>query len=346
MTTPRPALTAARLGAQLGVLGLLVAACCVLALAYGSSNFGGWDAISGMLTGTLDDSERTILFTARLPRVVFGLMVGAVLGASGATFQAILRNPLAEPYILGVSGGAAVGATMVVAFGAGAGGLAALGVAGAAFAGALVAVGLILAVGGWGAGRVSTYVLLLTGVIFNAFAGAVIMFVKSIVAPQKAHELLFYLMGSLDVEGVASEQTFVVGVACVVSLLAQFYFARDLNILVLGDEQAATMGVDPDRSRRGAVLAASLGVATAVAYTGLIGFVGLVVPHAVRVALGPDHRLLLPASALAGGGFLVLADLVARASFGLFSTALPVGVVTAFIGGPLFVLFLRSQLQR
>lgn len=339
-------LTPARLATALLACAGIAAVAALLGLGWGSSGFGGFDVVQGALSGTLDESQRMILLEARLPRVVFGLLVGAALAVAGAVFQALLRNPLADPYILGVSGGAALGGTVVFAFG-GSVLLAGIGVPVAAFAGALGAIALILLVGSWApGGRAGTYVLLLTGVVFNAFAGAVITFIRSILAPQKAHELLFYLVGSLDVEGTSAMETWIVAVAVLLSVGGAIYWARDLNVLTLGDEEASALGVDVDATRRNVVLAASLGVAVSVAYTGLVGFVGLVVPHGVRLMLGPDHRLLIPASALLGGAFLVLSDLAARAAFGLFSTALPVGVVTAFVGAPIFLAFLKSSLGR
>jgi len=342
----RHPLTAARFGAVVAAALLVAVIASLSGLAWGSSGWGGVELVSALFGGALDEGQRVILMEARLPRVLFGLLVGAALSVAGAVFQAILRNPLADPYILGVSGGAALGGTLVMAFGATATLLGGLSVAGASFAGALGAVALILLVGTWApGGRAGTYVLLLTGVVFNAFAGSVITFIRTILAPQKAHELLFYLVGSLSVEATPGATTALVAVAVVVSIGGAMWYARDLNVLSLGDEEAAALGVDVDRTRRNVVVFASLGVAVAVAYTGLVGFVGLVVPHGVRLLLGPDHRLLLPVSALGGGAFLVLADLVARASFGVFSTALPVGVLTAFVGAPIFVLFLRFSLR-
>lgn len=336
-------------GRLLGVLAACAAIAGLAALAglgWGSSSFGGMELISALLRGSLDESQRLIVLEARLPRVVFGLLVGATLAVAGAVFQALLRNPLADPYILGVSGGAALGGTVVFAFGLPVA-LAGFGVPAAAFGGALGAVALILLVGRWApGGRAGTYVLLLTGVVFNAFAGAVITFIRTIISPQKAHELLFYLVGSLDVEGSGVPAMGLVAAAVFASIGGAIWYARDLNVLSLGDDEAAALGVDVGRTRRHVVLASSLGVAVCVAFTGLVGFVGLVVPHGVRLALGPDHRLLLPASALLGGAFLVLADLAARTAFGLFSTALPVGVVTAFIGAPIFLAFLKASLSR
>lgn len=288
--------------------------------------------------------EMDILLLARLPRVVFAGIVGAALACAGAVFQAVLRNPLADPYILGISGGAALGGSLMVALGI----MSALGTPAAAFAGGLGALAVILL-----AARImpksstlSTYVLLLTGVIFNAFASAVIMFLKSVLSAQKAQELLFYLMGSLSVEGIGLAHT--LGVVLVVSLLlgGQLAYARSLNALTLGDESAQALGVDARRTRMVTVVLASLAVAVAVAYTGLIGFVGLVVPHAMRLAFGSDHRVLLPMCILGGASFLILADTIARVSFMAISSTLPVGVITAFLGAPIFFYFLRRNLLK
>ena len=187
--------------------------------------------------------------------------------------------------------------------------------------------------------------LLLTGVIVNAFASSAIMFLKSVVSARKAQELLFYLMGSLSVEGTPPATMTVVVVGIGASIGGLLWFARDLNALSLGDDEAAALGVDVDRVRWWTVGIASFGVACSVAFTGLIGFVGLVVPHGVRLVVGPDHRVLLPCSVLGGAAFLTAADWLTRISFPIFSTALPVGVVTAFVGAPLFMVFLWRNLS-
>lgn len=323
---------------------VLLGVAVLFGLSAGSSSFG-FDLVFGFVRGDLDQTGRSILFGARLPRIIFAIAVGASLASAGAAFQAVLRNPLADPYILGVSGGAALGGTVMLSVASGLGIAAGFGVPGAAFVGALAAIGLILAVGRWGpSGRLSTYVLLLTGVIFNAFASSVIMFLKSVVSAQKAQELLFYLMGTLTVEGESQFAMALVVVASIVTVLGISFWARDLNIMSLGDEEASALGVDVEGVRLWVVVISSLGVAIAVAYTGLIGFVGLVVPHGVRLVVGPDHRLLVPVCALTGASFLVVCDVLARSAFGIFGTALPVGVVTAFVGAPLFVLFLRRHL--
>jgi iron complex transport system permease protein len=342
----RQPLDATRLTLSVGFAVVLAVAAGVLSLAYGSSGFGGWTLVRDLFVGDLSDVQRAILMEARLPRVVFAAVVGAALATTGAVFQAILRNPLAEPYILGVSGGAALGGTVLMSLTTVTGLVAGLAVPVAAFAGAMVAVVMIFAVEkAVPAQQLSNYVLLLAGVIFNAFASAIIMFLKSIVSAQKAQELLFYLMGTLDVEGTSWTVIAIVSVVTVACLVALYWYARDYNALSLGDEEAASLGVDVAKTRRVAVVVSSLAVAVGVAFCGLIGFVGLVVPHGIRLLVGADHRVLLPCCAFGGAAFLALSDLLARSMFALFSTTLPVGVVTAVIGAPLFVWFLWRGMQ-
>lgn len=324
------------------------------ALLYGSSGLGPLDLLAALGGGGLDDMQRAVLVHARLPRVFFAGIVGAALAVAGAVFQAVLRNPLADPYILGISGGAALGGTLLLTLGAftlggavvGAGAGVVVGVPLAAFIGAMGALLVIFVVESWAPpGNAGTYVLLLTGVIVNAFAASIIMFLKSIVSAQKAQELLFYLMGALAVEGTSTAVMVVVGVVIAACIAGLMWFARDLNIMTLGDDEAASLGVDAARTRKFTVVLASVAVAVAVAYSGIIGFVGLVVPHGIRLVVGADHRVLLPACALGGAAFLTLADLIARSAFGVFSTTLPVGVITSAVGAPLFLYFLWRSLK-
>lgn len=315
-------------------------------LMWGSSQAGGIEFIFNFLRGELSATEEAIFFQARLPRVVFAGLVGAALAVGGAVFQAVLRNPLADPYILGISGGAALGGTLILALGSLTVGAFAVGAPVAAFLGALGALALIFSVERWaGPGRGATYILLLAGVIVNAFSGALIMFVQSVVSARQAQEILFYLMGSLSVEGVAPGVMAVAAVVILACLVGIFAFARDLNALALGDEEAAYLGVEVWRVRKVTVGLASLAVAVAVAFSGIIGFVGLVVPHAIRLILGPDHRLLIPACAFGGAAFLTGADVAARAAFSVLDTTLPVGVLTSLIGAPLFLYFLWRSLK-
>lgn len=281
--------------------------------------------------------EWTILFRIRLPRVLLGAVVGASLAGAGVAFQALLRNPLADPFILGVSGGAALGATIALVAGAGAGILGTSAVQASSFAGAMLATLLIYSISRT-AGRLPPHTVLLAGVVFNAFAAALILFLRSVTSPSKIQEILFWITGylpALDYRRLAA----VAAVACA-GLLALFLMSAKMNAMTLGEEGAALLGVEVERLRVAVFFASSLVVASVVCHSGLIGFVGLVVPHAVRMIAGADHRLLLPASCLAGASFLMLSDLAARAAFPALHSLPPAGVVTAFVGAPFFLFLL------
>ncbi|HET9449770.1 MAG TPA: iron ABC transporter permease [Aggregicoccus sp.] len=298
-------------------------------------------------------TDATIFWSLRLPRALLGALVGAGLAASGCTLQGLLRNPLADPFVLGVSGGAALGATLALAVGLGTVGELTPGVHESfgqlsapslfAFFGAGAAVAVVLA-GGRAHGSRAPYAALLTGVIFNSFASAAITLVKTLSNPDRLAEILYWLAGTLGYERPAV--LLLAGVLQVVTLAVMVALSGRLNLLSLGDDDAAALGVPVASTRRWLLVAASASVAGAVALTGLIGFVGLIVPHLLRLAFGPDQRLLIPLSALGGAAFLTLADLLARLAFPLFGTDLPVGVITALLGGPLFLFLLnRRQAQ-
>jgi iron complex transport system permease protein len=332
-------LTPARLAATLVALAALLALSLAFGVAVGPSGLAPrevWQALSGGAGGAAGD----IVLGVRLPRVGLAAGVGAALAVAGVVFQALLRNPLADPFVLGVSGGAALGGISVLALG-GALGLGYAAVPPAAFAGALGAVLLLLAVAG-PAGRLSSTSLLLIGVVMNAFASAAIVFVASLAGLAEGAQVFLWLIGNLSDARPALAgwlAAFVVGgLACAIP------FARALDLLALGEESAALLGVDAVRARRWLLLASSLLVGAAVSVAGLVGFVGLVVPHALRLALGPDHRLLVPASALAGAAFLVLCDTLARTLLG--GRELPVGALTALAGGPFFLFLLRRAQPR
>ncbi len=282
--------------------------------------------------------DATILFRTRIPRVLLAVSVGAGLAIAGAVLQALLRNPLAEPHILGVSGGAALGGVVSL--------LAAsrlplpsyLVTPVGAFAGALAAMLVVYRLGTIH-GRLQPYTFLLAGVVCNAFTGALIMAVNAMADLFQAHGILFWLMGSLSTSSYRLVAvSFVYVVFGGVVLWRQ---ARALNAISLGDEGAAQLGVDVGRVRRLCFVVCSLLVGAAVAVSGMIGFVGLIVPHVTRLLFGPDQRLLLPSSALVGGLFLAVADTIARSVAG--ASEIPVGVVTALCGGPFFVYLLRRQ---
>ena len=334
------------LGVAAATLALWAGAA-ALGLGIGSTELGGVDLFGRLLSGELTDTEYTILTHARVPRVVFAGLVGAALAVGGAVFQAVLRNPLADPYILGISGGAALGGTVMLVLGTLTVGAIAVGVPLGAFAGAMAALAVIFGVEkATPASRGSTYVLLLTGVIVNAFAASLIMFLQSVVTARQAQEILFYLMGALSVEGTSPAVMATVAVVMALSVLIIYRYANALNAVSLGDEDAAALGVEVKRVRTVTVTVASLAVAVAVAFSGIIGFVGLVVPHAIRLVVGPDHRVLIPACAFGGAAFLTVADLMARGGFGLIGTTLPVGVLTSMIGAPLFLYFLWRSFQQ
>lgn len=344
----RRVVSAARIGLVALVTLVIWAGAAAAGLSIGSTELGGLDLVVRWLGGELTDTERNIIVHARLPRVVFAGLVGAALAVGGAVFQAVLRNPLADPYILGISGGAALGGTLVLVLGALTVGAVTMGVPVGAFVGAMGALAVI-----FGVERVtpttgpsSTYVLLLTGVIVNAFAASLIMFLQSVVTAREAQEILFYLMGALSVEGTSTTTMVLVALVMVLSIGIIYRYAVDLNAVSLGDEDAAYLGVQVGRVRAVTVVVASVAVAVAVAFSGIIGFVGLVVPHAIRLAVGPDHRVLIPACAFGGAAFLTVADLLARGGFGLIGTTLPVGVLTSLIGAPLFLYFLWRSFRR
>ena len=287
------------------------------------------------LLGRGDSTAIAIVRDLRLPRVVLGCLVGAGLGASGAALQGALRNPLAEPYLLGVSGGAAVGAVIAFAFGVSSDGLVTL----AAFVGAVAAVFLALAVArvGRGTTRADIRTLLIAGAIVGAFANAAIMVALARAEPNTVRGALWWMMGS------AADATWQRVAWLAVSILlaggALVYWAREIDVLSLGEDTAASLGVDAERSGRRAFLLAALLAAATVSAAGLIGFVGLVVPHIARRMGLRSHRPLVIAAALIGGTLVVAADLAARTVAA--PTELPLGAVTALLGVPFFLVQLR-----
>ncbi|MDZ7778607.1 MAG: iron ABC transporter permease [Gemmatimonadota bacterium] len=293
--------------------------------------------VLGALGGGGDPVARDIVVRLRLPRVLLGLLVGGGLAISGATFQALLRNPLAEPYILGISGGASVGAVLVLAFGWIAAGSWALPLA--AFIGALVAIGLVFRVATATGRAMDVRVLLLAGVVVAAFFSACIAFILSISPARTVQSAVLWIMGSLA--GATWRGVLLTAVYTTPAVLLLIGLARPLNLLSIGEETAHHLGADVERVKRASLAVAALITASGVAVAGVIGFVGLIVPHAVRLLVGSDHRALLPLSFLAGAAFLTLADLAARLT--LAPTEIPIGVITAFIGVPFFLVLLRRS---
>jgi iron complex transport system permease protein len=267
-------------------------------------------------------------------------MVGGGLALSGAVFQALLRNPLAEPYILGISGGAASGAVIVLALGLMSGNSWALPIA--AFAGALVAIVLVFRVAAAAGRALDVRVLLLAGVVVGAFFTACIAFVLSISEARTVRSAMLWMMGSL---AGADWQAVVIATAYTLpAVLLLLALARALNLLAVGEETAQYLGTNVEGVKRLAYVVASLVTAAGVAVAGVIGFVGLIVPHGIRLLVGSDHRIVLPASFVAGAAFLTFADVVARTL--LRPSEVPLGVVTAFVGVPLFLILLRRSVSR
>jgi len=292
----------------------------------------------------LDPSEREIalriLFDVRLPRVAVAAVLGGALTAAGIAFQALLRNPLADPYVLGVSGGASIGGVLALVTGVGAAGMLGLpGVAVFAFLGALGALVLIERIASSG-GRFTVHTILLTGVIFNAFCAAFIYFIQSVATLEQLHAIVFYLMGRVP-EDLGPAAVAVLAAATLLITLLLLARARDFNALTLGEEGAVQVGVEVEKLKHTTFVLGSILTGLAVSVAGLIGFVGLVVPHLLRLVLGPDHRVLIPAGFFGGAAFLVVADLLARTIAA--PGEIPVGVVTALVGGPFFLLLLRRR---
>ncbi|MDP2795529.1 MAG: iron ABC transporter permease [Sulfurisoma sp.] len=316
----------------LALLLLLAAASLATALTAGSVPLAFGDVIQAMLGQ--DNAAAAVVHGLRLPRALAGFACGALLALAGALMQVLLRNPLADPYILGVSGGAGVGALSAMLLG-----LAGLGIAGFSFAGALAAMLLVFGLahgdGSWTQTR-----LLLTGVVVAAGAGALVALMLSVAPEHQLRGMLFWLMGDLSQAGEAS-QTWGALATLAAALLVALPFARELNLLARGAEQALALGVRVTLLRRVVYVVASLATAVAVTTAGSIGFVGLIVPHLVRLGIGNDQRLLLPAAALAGGSLLVLADTLARTI--VAPVQLPVGVLTALIGVPMFLFLLGRK---
>jgi cobalamin transport system permease protein len=283
----------------------------------------------------------TIVLQLRMPRVLLGFLVGSSLASVGVILQALLRNPLADPYILGVSSGAALGVSLAVLFGLG--GMAwlipTLPIYG--FFGGLLALVVLYRMSA-SYDRLPVHSVLLAGVILNAIFSALIMFITSIMEPNRAFGMMAWLMGSLT--STADHTLVALAIYLVLCLAWLFKQVNVLNILTLGEEPARSLGVDTERAKRGILITAALVTGAVVSVSGMIGFIGMVVPHAVRLVLGPDHRLLLPASALVGGMVLMMADTFARSFFA--PSELPVGIMTALAGGPFFIYLLVWRKDR
>ena len=338
-TATLPGLSAGWLAAGLGAV--LVAS--LAALAAGPVDLGVGAIARELLShvpflgvkSPLSETEDAILWQIRMPRVALGLLVGAMLASAGAAYQGVFRNPLADPYLLGAAAGAGLGATLVIAYSQGEAASRDLRPL-AAFAGAMIGVGAAYLLGRSVAGR-TTATLILAGVTVASFLTAVQTFVQQ-QNTDTVQEVYAWILGQLETSGwreVALALPYMV-----VSWGVLLLHRRLLDVLAVGDEEAASVGIDVSRVRLIVLAAATLGTAAAVAFSGLIAFVGIIVPHAVRLVVGTSYRIVLPLSLCFGAAFLVLADVLARTI--VAPAELPIGVVTAFFGAPFFALVLRT----
>ena len=322
---------------RIAVPALVVAAigACVLGMVLGAVPLSPGAVFSALRDGS--GSNGVIVRELRLPRVLLAFCVGGTLAVAGASLQAMLRNPLAEPWLLGLSGGASLGAVVAVVVGLPSG----WSIAGCATVGALAAMALVYRISAVAGRRLDPRVLLLAGVVVGAFSAALTSALLVVADPFTFHSATIWLFGGFGRSSWVLVEQFIV--VAVVPLAGLWWLARSLDLLALGDDSAATLGVDVTQTRRMVILATSLLTAACVAAAGVIGFVGLVVPHALRSIVGPLHRSLLPAVFVAGGTFTVLADTMARTL--LRPAELPVGVVTALVGVPVFAVLLRRSLR-
>jgi iron complex transport system permease protein len=312
-------------------IALVVAAAAVaISLTVGAAGLPV-DRVVAAVFGNGTAGERSIVMDLRMPRALLAGLAGGGLAVSGATFQAMLRNPLAEPYVLGVSGGAALGAVIVTVFTR-----SYLVLPFAALAGALLTIGIVFTIAARATQRLDPRVLLLAGVIVGAFFQAIILLLLTFADVESFRSAILWMVGSIA--GASWRSVVTVAVVVTPACFALYGLARPLNLLTAGEETALYLGVSVPAVMRGAYFIASLLVAVSVAACGSIGFVGLVVPHAVRMLWGGDHRVLIPAAFFVGSAFLILADTTARTI--VAPAELPVGVVTALVGVPVFILLL------
>jgi len=316
------------------LLSIVLLLSSIIAMSAGSSGTHFWETLS-ILTGNSDPDSvtATIIWQIRLPRVILAAFVGGTLALGGLVFQALLRNPLAEPYILGISGGSAIGAILAMLIG-----LSYFpGVAIFSFAGSLLVLAFVTTLASTTLGNtmLGKDSLLLGGVMMNAFCAAVIMFLISMTRSFQVQHILYWLMGDLATIQKGQLSILFLLFPCFIII---FVLSRPMNLLLLGKETAAAMGINVKKIVLLLLVITSLMVSIIVSLSGLVGFVGLVIPHIFRLVLGPDHRILVPSCLLGGASYLILCDLLARILPS--SGELPVGIITALIGAPLFIILL------
>jgi len=290
--------------------------------------------VNGLIIPSWSIAEETIVFQIRLPRVLLGILVGGALSVAGATMQGLFKNPMADPYIIGISSGAALGATLAMV------GLVHMSmytIPLMAFIFAVGAIFLVYNIANVG-GKLPVGTLLLAGIAVSLFLSAITSFMMYI-SGERLHGIVFWLMGGLWAR--SWDHVWMTLPWTCVGTLVIYIFARDLNVMLLGEEPAQHLGIEVEKLKKLMMVSASLITAAAVAVSGIIGFVGLIIPHIVRILVGPDHRILLPGSALVGGIFLVWADTLARTI--IAPTEIPVGIITALFGAPFFIYLLRRK---
>ena len=320
----------------LTLLLTILAGACLLSLCVGSADIPVRQ-IPGLLLGDRDSIAAHILLNIRLPRLILGLVVGGALSLAGTLLQGMFRNPLVEPYTLGISGGASLGVCLNILFRWDhVIGVIAYPVAGFAGAAGVIVVVYFLSLN---AGTLKTNHMLLTGVMISFVSSSLVMLLMAVSRSEDVHTIVLWIMGSLDVPDMTLVKIVAGGVLA--GLFVAVFFCLDLNAMALGEEEAASLGVNVDRTKKWLFVLASLLTGLSVSVTGIIGFVGLIVPHLMRLLTGADHRLLIISSFLAGAAFLVLCDVVARTV--IAPLELPVGVITGIIGGTVFIYALGKK---
>lgn len=288
-------------------------------------------------TTGVSSAADSIIWNVRLPRVLLGVLVGSALSITGGAFQGLLKNPMADPYILGISSGAALGATIAIIAKLNFSFLGFSAISGAAFIGALIAVAVVYNIGRI-RNQVPVTTLLLAGVAVGQFLTAVMSFLM-VIFNRDMTKIIYWTLGSLAGKGWNPVTSMLFPV--VLGISALIYFARDINIMLTGEESAKSLGVNVERTKLYVLLIGTFLTSAVVSVSGIIGFVGLIIPHIVRLVTGPDHKILLPVSALSGGLFMIFADTVARVA--ITPVEIPVGIITALFGGPFFIYLLRHK---
>jgi iron complex transport system permease protein len=335
-------LTAGRWIGMNAMLILALAGISVFAVLQGTEPIGLGEAV-GILAGheSVDEIKRTILLQVRLPRLLLAGLVGGILAICGAAYQALLRNPLADPFILGVSSGAALGVYLGIVFGLQATILGWMATPVMAFAGGILAVWLVYQIARVG-GTLPVTALLLSGVVVNAILSSLMLFLTSVMESGQVLSILMWIMGHIGSHDYSTLA--VLAAYTVIGGGGLMFFAKPLNLLALGDEQATGLGLPIERTKKILLLLTTFLTGVAVSVSGIIGFVGMMIPHGVRMMTGSDHRLLLPASFIVGAAFLILADTLARNL--LRPGEIPLGVLTALCGGPFFLALLKTSLKQ